>query len=160
MDRLPANIGTLYSLYVQIRKTDLPRHKQYLLTRALLACEEWTWRVEGISVEALKKIKYEYNFKKKTGVVRGHITPFRETAKAILDTIMPVEEWCKLVYENEKVRLMTREENNSESVSDIIPIERVFCGEILFRNNRCIGYRYRKLHEAVYLRALADKHLP
>ena len=160
MDKLPANIETLYSLYVQIRKTDLPRPKQYLLTRALLACEEWTWRVEAISVEALKKIKDEYNFEKKTGVVRDHIIPFRETAKVILDTILPVDEWCKLVYENEEVRLVTREENNSENVSDIIPIERVYRGDILFRNNRCIGYRYRKHHEAVYLRSLAGKHLP
>ena len=144
----------------QIRKTDLPRPKQYHLTRALLACEEWSRRVEGISIKALKKIKDEYDFEKKTGIVRDHIIPFRETAKEILDTIMPKADWCNLVYKNEEVHLVTREENNSENVSHVVPIERVHRGDILFRNNRCIGYRYRKLHEAMYLRQLADKHLP
>ena len=57
------HIEYLYKLYVCIRKSGFPCRKQYNLLRSLLVGEEWSWRVVGISENALTKFA-ENEFKK------------------------------------------------------------------------------------------------
>lgn len=70
----------LYDLYVHIRKSGLDRTKQSNLIRQLTAGEEWSWRVEGISIAALKRFK-ENKFEDSKGICRDHSPPFHETVK-------------------------------------------------------------------------------
>lgn len=150
---MPPNIKTLYSLYVHIRKSGLPEKKQYNLIRALMAGEEWSWRVTGISVAALARFK-DNDFKKTKGIHRDHVQPFAQTAKPMLETIMPESGWCKWIYDNENVRLVTKEENYTNQFSRIIKIDYDLG---YFRNNQTVGYRYRRKVEGELLRGLSNK---
>ncbi len=149
------NMKTLYSLYVHVRKSDLPEEKQYNLIRALMAGEEWSWRVEGISVKALRRFK-DNDFKKTKGIHRHHVVPFRETCQQMLQTILTETEWCELAYNNEKVHLVTKEENNEERFSTILPIDPELG---LFKNNKKIGYTYRIGEEGQFLRCASQELL-
>ena len=110
------NIKDLYCLYVHIYKTNLVDQKKRHLFRELLAGEEWTWRVVGISVNALERFK-ENEYKKPLGIQRDHIKPFKHTSKLMLATLLTEDEWCRLAYESEEVRLVTKEENATRDVS-------------------------------------------
>ena len=146
------HIEYLYKLYVCIRKSGFPCRKQYNLLRSLLVGEEWSWRVVGISENALTKFA-ENEFKKpKNKIDRHHRQSFADTAKPMLEgkVIMPKNEWCDQIIENEEVYLVTKEEHNAKAFSRIIPID---FEEGLFRNNQSVGYRYGK-EEKEHLRKL------
>ncbi len=151
---MPPNMKTLYSLYVHVRKSDLPKEKQYNLIRTLMAGEEWSWRVVGISVEALEWFK-ENDFKRTKGIHRHHVVPFRETGRQMLQNIMTAAEWCALAYDNEKVHLVTKEENNKEQFSEIFCIDH----KLGFFKNKQISYTYRIREEGQFLKDLASQGL-
>ncbi len=69
---------------------------------------------------------------------------------------MTEDEWCRLAYESEEVRLVTKEENATRDVSREIQIdfERGF-----FKNTRSIGYSYRRAEEGGFLVSVASKEL-
>ncbi len=150
-------IEYLYKLYVCIRKSDFPRWKQYNLLRSLLVGEEWSWRVVGISEDALTKFA-ENKFKKpKNRIERHHHRQsFADAAKPMLEgkVIMPKNEWCNQIIENEEVHLVTKEEHKAKAISRIIPID---SEEGLFRNNQMVGFRYLQ-EEEEHLRKLARDH--
>ena len=151
------HIEYLYKLYVCIRKSGFPHRKQYNLLRSLLVGEEWSWRVVGISENALTKFA-ENDFKiPKNKIERHHHRQsFADTARPMLEgkVIMPKNEWCDQIIENEEVCLVTKEEHDANAFSRIIPIE---FEKGLFRNNQSVGYRYGK-EEKEHLRQLAQNH--
>ena len=149
-----SKIEHLYELYVCIRKSGLPKKKQYDLVRALLVAEEWTWRVVGISRNALRE-HARNDFKKPKGKIDRHHyrQSFVETAKPMLEgkEIMLEDEWRNQIFDNEEVWLVTKEEHHSNNPSAIIDID---FGLGFFRN-QSVGYRYRRKEEAEYLKELA-----
>ena len=152
-------IEYLYKLYVCIRKSGFPEWKQYNLLRSLLVGEEWSWRVVGISENALALFA-DNEFKRPKGKIERHHhrRPFKETAEPMLKEkiIMPKKEWCKQIIDGEEVRLVTKEEHNpKKKFSRIIPID---FEKGLFRNNRTVNYRYRLKEEGKYLEKLAKGH--
>lgn len=147
-------IEYLYELYVCIRKSNFPRWKQYNLLRSLLVGEEWSWRVVGISENALTMFAGNGFNKPTNGIERHHHPqPFADTAKPMLkgNVIMPKNEWCDRIIDNEEVHLVTKKEHNAKAISRIIPID---FEEGLFRNKRMVGYHYRQ-EEKEFLRKLA-----
>ena len=124
-------IEYLYKLYVCIRKSDFPRWKQYNLLRSLLVGEEWSWRVVGISEDALiqvlriRKVALRLGFrfqgalkKPKNRIERHHHRQsFADAAKPMLEgkVIMPKNEWCNQIIENEEVHLVTKEEHKAKN---------------------------------------------
>ena len=151
------HIEYLYKLYVCIRKSDFPWWKQYNLLRSLLVGEEWSWRVVGISENALTKFAGNGFKKPKNKIDRHHHRQsFADNAKPMLEgkVIMPKSEWCDQIIENEEVHLVTKEEHKAKAISRIISID---FEEGLFRNNRMVGYSYLQ-EEEEYLRQLARDH--
>ena len=150
-------IEYLYKLYVCIRESDFPRWKQYNLLRSLVVGEEWSWRVVGISENALTEFAGNGFKKPKNRIERHHHwQSFADTAKPMLEgkVIMPKSEWCDQIIANEEVHLVTKEEHRAMAISRIIPID---FEEGLFRNGRTVGYCYRQA-EKEYLKQLARDH--
>ena len=118
--------------------------------------EEWSWRVVGISKNALASFS-DNKFELPKGIQRHHHRQsFAETAKPMLEgnIIMSINEWCKKIINNEEVHLVTKEEHSAKQISEIIPID---FEEGLFRNNQMVGYRYLQ-EEKKHLKRLAIDH--
>ena len=145
-------IEQLYNLYVHIRKSSLPERKQYNLIRALLVGEVWSWRVVGISENALYQFA-KNDFKKVKNKIdrHHHIKSFAEYSKRMREETIPMGKWWKLVYENEEVLLVTKEEHRSGTIENKLDID---FDRGLFRNNPSVSFRYRK-EEREFLRKLA-----
>jgi hypothetical protein len=151
----------LYELYKIIFASAhfQPKKKELLLT-AIFGREEWTWRVIGITKDALLLIK-QNNFKNTKGTQRGHIKSRRKTFTKMLDGIAPLnfEEWWSLFWESDKTVLMTKAENNRKDYIIQrheyidLPLENKF-----FAGSRFIGFKYRGKNEGTFLKELCKQH--
>ena len=137
-------IKQLYELYIKIRKSYFPKSKQKDAIRVLLIGEEWSWRVTGISHNAICEYK-KHDFKKcdARSLERHHYKKsFAETTKPMLENILAIDEWWESLYVNEVVCLVTKTEHKAGEVSDdeIINIDYDLG---LFKNCN-IGWNYQK----------------
>ena len=144
-------IKQLFKLYTSIRKSYFAKTKQKDAIRVLLVGEEWSWRVTGISQNAILEYA-KHNFEKcdARSLSRHHYKKsFAETAEEMLKNTLPINEWWELLYENEVVHLVTEIEHNNGKSSKIIDID---FDKGLFRN-RNIGWCYQK-KEIEFLKSL------
>ena len=145
-------IDQLYGLYLAVRKSYFSVSKQRNVIRSLLVGEEWSWRVQGISENAI--LVYAANDYKivKRMLERHHIVPFSETARVMLEEkALPKAEWWELIYSGEKTYLVTKDEHKSGKYSRILKVDP---GLGMFAN-QAIGWKYRK-KEAEFLKKLAN----
>ena len=86
----------MYEIYKLIHSSHFSPAKKRSVMTATLGYETWSWRVVGITEEAIKAIARN-NYRKPSGVlVRDHTHPRSETYKAIFDdaqTPLSFEDW-------------------------------------------------------------------
>lgn len=157
--------AALYSVYVALfeaRRTCPAAFGQGDLTRmitGLMGSRPWSWRVIGITSEALKLFQ-EHDFKKPPKLIeRGHQQDRASTARDLFSSPapMPLVAFFEYFLERDQTVLMTVEQNKHRPKAvfpSFIPIDQ--SGQ-LFPCGTLIGYQHRK-KEAAYLRKLYEEH--
>ena len=105
--------GALYQLYIAVFKSSISEnHKQKILT-SILAYEPWSWRVVGISKNALKAFA-DYNFRYRTRAFQRdhHFQNRIITFRKMLKNRMLYEEWWAWFWENDRTLLVTNTEHS------------------------------------------------
>lgn len=150
----------LYDVYLAVFKMQHePLQRRVLIMTNLMGGKPWSWRVVGITREALQRYA-DQGFKYKAGssINRSHITSRRDMYSAMLERLEPmqIDEWWAYFWEHDKTIIATGTENNSKKpMSDIYEID----PEIgLFQSNQVAGFKLSQKKEGAYLRALYEKH--
>jgi hypothetical protein len=156
-----SNLRTaLHSVYVAIfnakqicpdgfRDNDTTR----LLT-ALMGSKPWSWKVVGITLEALILFK-ENDFKRPPRLIqRGHKINRVDTARQLFDRSTPalLDEFFHIFLENDETVLMTAEQNRQKEVPKYI----IFINNPnakLFPSGTLVGWQHRQI-EIEFLREL------
>ena len=139
----------LYKIYKSILDTSLNVKKKRNLLTYLFAWENWSWRVVGISVNALQKIK-DNDFVSNQGIVRGHINDRSKTYDLLTSKTVEYEEWWKTFWDNDATELVTKEENGKKQTkSKIVEID---VSKGYFVSNGLVGFKFRKTAEGEYCR--------
>ena len=147
----------IYKLYEYIFKSSFDAKKKEVLLTIAFGNEKWSWRVVGISFQALAEFE-ENNFKYKTRTFnRDHFyQPRIITFRKMLEKLMPYEEWWKWFWKNDETIIVTIEQHNNKNLMaenlDIIPIDWRLG---YFTCNPVVGFSYTKIREGEYLRNLA-----
>ena len=132
-----------YNLYSQIFDTNFSIEKKKVILKALFSGEYSLMRITSISKQCYEEYK-KNNFKKITKskrankkFVRYQFVSFNETLKEILDRKFEIKDFWRIIDENEKTHLITKEEREKEEYSYInIPVE----GGCLL--NKTVGFDY------------------
>ena len=117
---------------------------------SILGRQEWTWRVVGITEEAIKTIigdNYKSDTKRK--LQRDHYYQDRnETYKQIFEKFHPYEDWWNKVWDNDRTILMTKSEHSLKKKIKIYDLDWKLG---LFRANG-IGFKYAQGREGFYIK--------
>ena len=148
-----------YKLYSQIFDSNFPIEKKKVVLKALFSGEYSLMRITSISKKCYEEYK-KNNFKKVTKFkrankkfVRFQFITFNETLNEILERKFEIKDLWKIIDENEKTHLITREEKDKEEYSYInIPIEG---GYFL---NKTVGFEYGKKEE-LYLKYISKQRI-
>jgi len=149
-------LDELYEIYVSVfNSTLLSKGKKEGLIDAIFMWETWSWRVVGISFNALKKIK-ENDFRgKPKGLVRGHIVDRAITRQSLLERLFERRDWWQKFWESDETEIVTREENDTGNKSTIISID---YSDGLFANSGKVGFKFRKTIEGERCRTLWEEN--
>ena len=145
----------LYSIYESILKSSVSLNKKERMLNSIFGFEPWSWRVVGISKEAIKEFK-DNNFNYKSGTFqRDHYFQDRYiTMRKMLEKLMPLGDWWNWFWENDKTILITKTEHNKKSYDyerDIIPIDWTLG---YFESGPILGFKYAKKREGEFLKTL------
>ena len=99
-------INEMFELYKDICASSFSDKKKRMLISTILGYEDWAWRVEGISKEALIRCKVN-DYKRPKGLVRDHINERKETYKRLIEEQPSEEIWWKYFWKRDKTRLLT-----------------------------------------------------
>ena len=145
----------LYNIYESILKSSVSLNKKEKMLNSIFGFEPWSWRVVGISKEAIKEFK-DNNFNYKSGTFqRDHYFQARYiTLRKMLEKSMPLSDWWNWYWENDKTILITKTEHNKKSYDyerDIIPIDWTLG---YFESGSTMGFNYAKKREGEFLKTL------
>ena len=146
----------IYEIYKLLCGSHFSHAKKRALMTAALGYETWSWRVTGISENAIRAIAMN-DFKKPSRMLsRDHSRPRAETYnKEFFESIKPFEEWWSWVWDNDKTTLMTNEEHhNREQRSKIYPLDPK---ENYFVDTEVAGWHQTKKHEGAMIRRLIEE---
>jgi len=123
---------------------------------SVLAYEKWSWRVVGITEEAVRVIANN-NFKRPVKqLARDHTHSRAETYTKIFNgELMAFEEWWAWVWEHDKTILMTNNEHHSRLVSKIYDIDWTLG---LFQSAGLVGWYQTKEREGSFLQKLIQDY--
>jgi hypothetical protein len=148
----------LYKFYEIIFDSDFTLTKKRSLITAVLSYETWSWRVVGVTEEAIKSIaRNNFNKPNKT-LARDHSVSRVETYNKVFEVKMPFKDWWKLIWENDKTTLMTNKEHQviktkpPSKIYPINPFDNYFIGAGL------IGWHQTKSREGAFIKALCVQH--
>lgn len=146
----------IYQFYKLIYESNFTFAKKKTLMTAALGMEEWSWRVVGISKNAVIEIA-KNNYKKPAKkLARDHQVTRAETYAQIFGTKeYEFNDWWNLVWENDKTTLITNEEHSSHVISEIYPID---LGLGLFRDSGMVGWKHVLKNEGAFIKSLCEKH--
>lgn len=111
--------------YLTIFEMNAPINIKALMLGGLLSCNPDTWRVVGITEEALLVFK-EHNFKKvsRMGINRSHQVDRIETYTEMLtNKMIDIDSWWSFYSKNDTTILSTSSENMSKDGKKIIDID-------------------------------------
>lgn len=148
----------LYKFYEIIFDSHFSLSKKRSLITAVLSYETWSWRVVGITEEAIKVIARN-NFKKPSkALARDHSVPRVETYNRVFEAKMNFDDWWRWIWEHDKTTLMTNKEHQSiktkppSLIYPINPSDNYFIGGLL------IGWHQTKSREGAFIKDLCEKH--
>ena len=150
---------SMYEMYKLIHGSHFSPAKKRSVMTAVLGYESWSWRVVGITEEAIKAIARN-GFKKPSHVLaRDHTHPRSETYALIFDRCnhpLPFDAWWNIVWENDKTVLMTNDEHRKK-----IPQSRVFeldPKDGYFIDAEVAGWHQTKAHEGALTERLCAEN--
>ena len=145
----------LFNARLQCPDGFLDRDMTRLLT-GLMSAKEWSWRVIGITPEALE-VFAEHDFKRPAGKLqRGHQVDRVVTARELFQREKPenIDEFFHTFLKNDQTVLMTNQQNRHRKVASVpqyIPIDNNEA--TLFPSGTLVGWKHRKV-EVDFLRQL------
>lgn len=151
----------IYEIYLLLCSSHFSHAKKRALMTAALGYETWSWRVTGITKNAVLAIadpRNNYRKPSKT-LSRDHGRPRSETySKEFFAKPMPIQKWWDWVWKNDATTLMTNEEHRNPSLrSKIYPLDPTdsyfVCAEVA-------GWHHTIEHEGEMIRQLIrDKRI-
>jgi len=140
----------MYSLYKALYKTHFSITKKRNIMTSILGREKWSWRVVGITKEAIKKIiEYNYKVSVKKELQRDHYFQGRnQTYSEIFDKFHTFDDWWKKVWENDRTILMTKLEHSLKKNVQIYDLDWTLG---LFQCAKQVGFEYTQGREGYYI---------
>jgi hypothetical protein len=144
----------IYEIYVLLCRSHFSLPKKRNLMTGALGYETWSWRVTGISEDAIRAIA-QNNFNKPSKLLsRDHGRPRADTySSEFFETIKSLEDWWDWVWESDKTTLMTNDEHNNRKVRSTIypldPKDNHFCSEV-------VGWHHTQKHEGTMIKKLIE----
>jgi hypothetical protein len=147
----------LYNIYQSMFESSVSLNKKEKMLNSVFGFEPWSWRVVGISKEAIREFK-DNNFNYKSGTFqRDHFFQARYiTLRKMLEKLMPINEWWNWYWENDKTILVTKTEHNKKSYKfdkDIIEIDWTLG---YFESGSTMGFNYTKKREGEFIKTLIE----
>jgi len=125
----------------------------------LMGSRPWSWRVIGITSDALD-IFSKNDFKRPAGQIqRGHRDDRASTARALFferDIPMPLDEFFEFFLQRDQTVLMTKSENKHRPGGEFPAFIAIDAQLALFPCGTLVGWQHRKA-EVDFLRALHAK---
>lgn len=159
----PKQKECLYSMYLSIYAAPFTLPKKRSVMTSVLGYESWSWRVVGITKEAILAIARN-GWNKPSGVLaRDHSQPRVRTYNRIFEesqcpVAMPFDEWWSWIWEHDKTTLMTNEEHKKKETipkEDIYPIDPK---DGLFLDAETAGWHQTKWREGAFVKELCKKN--
>ncbi len=148
----------LYKFYELIFDSTFTLPKKRSVITAVLGYETWSWRVVGITEEAVKAIARN-NFNKPSRVLaRDHTLSRKETYSRIFNEKMGFNEWWDWIWENDKTILMTNEEHKVIHIQQPTKIYDIDLNLSLFVDAEVAGWHQTKAREGEFVRKLCEEH--
>ena len=161
MDNLiPTDEGKkqIYELYKFIFHSKFAEHKKENLLNHAFTYEPWSWRVIGITTNALVEFK-KNNFKYKTGTFyREHFKQARHiTMRKMLSNLMEYEKWWEWYWDNDKTIIVLGDERDKKNTirSKIIDIDWKLG---YFEMAKLVGFKFSVKKEGEFLKKLASEN--
>ena len=120
----------LYEIYLNLFDSDFATEKKKIILKSLFVGEHFSWKIIAISKLCFKEYK-KNNFKKvnkfknkNKKIVRHKFITFSQTAEILCAKKILAKDFWKIILQNEKTHLITKEERDSKEYFYIdIPIE-------------------------------------
>lgn len=146
----------IYAFYKLIFTSNFTFSKKVTLMTQALGMEEWSWRVVGISENAVIEIANN-NFNRPTNKLeRDHQASRADTCRLIFgETEYSFDDWWSLVWDNDKTLLVTKEEHKKKSFSKIYEIDFALG---YFRDAGKISYKFTKAREGEFIKKLIQQN--
>ena len=147
----------IYEFYKSIYSSSFTKQKKINLINSLFLWEPWSWRVVGITTNALKEFKMnDFKYKTKT-FSRDHFIQDRKvTINQMLDEILPFQEWWNLFWKNDQTIIVTQKEHSNKINSETSSVVEIDYKLGYFVCNNLIGFSYSKKKEGKFLEKLID----
>jgi hypothetical protein len=158
--------GTLHSLYVAVHRAhkDAPTlwtdHECNRVLTAIMAAKRFSWRVVGITPNALWQFSKDgFRYKSKQGFTRAHIKSRIETVRYLLakDDPVPEAQFIATWLYNDQTVICSRGENKAQ-LPEYITIDNDD-GTLFSCYGKLAGWHHGK-REIEFLRNLFDQHFP
>lgn len=125
---------------------------------AILDYETWSWRVVGITEEAIKAIARN-NFNRPIRMLaRDHTLSRRETYNRVFSEKMPFDEWWNWIWENDKTILMTNEEHRLIHIQQPSKVYEIDPNLSYFVNGEVAGWYQSIAREGEFIRNLCEEY--
>ena len=151
----------IYQLYTQIYDSSFDKQKKKNLLTSIAGWEQWSWRVVGITVNAVGRIlDHKGHARVKSELVRDHFFQGRsKTYENMLNNKLDFENYWKEFWENDRTILMTKEEHNTIKTDKYVGLwhfnqDKIF--EIDWRHgyfisNKVAGFHFTYKREGQYI---------
>ena len=151
----------MYQFYTQIYDSSFDKQKKKNLLTSIAGWEKWSWRVIGISVQAVGRIlNHKGHARVKSELVRDHFFQTRsETYNNMLKKKLDFKTYWKEFWENDRTILMTKEEHNKIKMDKFTGLwdhvsDKVFkidwrLGH--FTSNKVAGFHFTKQQEGNFI---------
>jgi len=148
-------IEEIYKFYLQIYDSEFNDAKKRNLMTGALGYETWSWRVIGITYNAITAIA-KNNFNLPKGLQRDHYKKSRaETYKIIFSKRLALKEWWDTVWDNDETILMTKHEHKKKELTKTFAVDYRLG---FFRDAAGPGMLYTKKHEGEFIKRLCAEH--
>ena len=152
----------MYEFYKMTFNSCFTERKKINLMTSISGWEKWSWRVVGITQNAINEIHSNNGNSKVTKLlVRDHFFQGRsETYKKMLSKLLSFEEWWSEFWENDRTILMTKVEHNKiekikkdegnlkETKSQIYELD---WKSGLFQSGNVAGFLFAKKYEGDFI---------
>ena len=148
----------LYEFYELLFDSHFTLSKKRSVMRAVLGYETWSWRVVGISEEAIKAIARNNFNKPVRKLARDHTKTAATTYKIAFERKMQFEEWWNLIWENDKTILITNEEHHFINAIPINKIYPINPADSYFVDAEVAGWHQTQRREGALIKQLCEQH--